>query len=235
MKTSNKILLGIFLAIILFTTLIQVMVFAKYKRGEYVKFNREAFTEMTVVEIPDIRFVSLKGLGSCAVMPGEKFKLEMQKEKTARISYRVVNDTLIVIGDPAYMSDQLEQGTRNRTPVNIYLPTIVPIKGAYCDIRLGGSFDSASAPSYNVQLGKSAYLFTNSRGTNNATVYINELTCSGEQASIDLDNNFTVNNLHMQLMRSNFDDRGATVKKITIEADERSNIRLSGRNIKAVK
>lgn len=234
MKTSNKLLSGIFLTIIILTTLIQVMVYAKYKRGEYVKFNRDSIFAMTSVDIPAIRFISVKGLGNCTVKPGEKYKLDIQKEKVSRITYRVVNDTLIIMGDPALTSDQLETGSRNHNPVVIYLPTIVPVKVAYSTIKLGGSVDSARAPSYNIRLGKASQVFT-SRGISDEAVYFKELTFNGEQSNIDLNNNSSVTNINMQLVKTRFDDQGASIKNITIDADESSDIHLSGKNINALK
>jgi hypothetical protein len=233
MKTSNKILLAIFLTIIILTTVIQVMVYAKYKRGEFVKFNRDAIIEMTSVEVPAIRFISLKGLGSCAVKPGEKYKLDIQKEKVSRVTYQVVNDTLVIIGDPSLTIDQLERGDRNRNPVVIYLPSVVPIKGAFSTIRLYGSNDSAKAPSYNIQLGKLSHLFTSRGGS--GEVYFNELTFNGERSNVELDHNSIITSINMQLVKTRFDDQEAVIKNMTITADEGSNIHLSGKNINALK
>ena len=113
MKTSNKLLLGIFCTIILLTTAVQLMVYAKYKRGEYIKFNRETFTPLTSVEIPAVRFISIKGLGNCGIMHSDKPKLEIQKKFVNPFTYRVVKDTLFIIGDTSHTIDELEQGTRN--------------------------------------------------------------------------------------------------------------------------
>ncbi|WP_205512269.1 hypothetical protein [Longitalea arenae] len=230
MKTSNKLLLGIFLTIIILTTVIQVMVYAKYKRGEYVKFNRESFNQMTTVDIPAIRFVSVKGLGSFSVKPGDKYKLEVQKQKGSRVTYQVLNDTLIIMGDAGFAADQPEPGQRNYNPVNLYLPAVVPIRATYSSIRLGGSADSAGAPSYNIQLGKDTYVHVS-----DGKIFFNELTLNGEQSNIDLHDHITVNKLHMQLAGTRFDDKAATINDLTIMADDHSSLNISGKNLKALK
>src|SRR5688500_17585935 len=127
MKTSNKLLLGIFLTIILLATTVQLMVYAKYKRGDYVKFKREKFVPMASVEIPAVRFISITGLGYCSVLHGDKPHLEIEKEKVDRVTYRVVNDTLVIIGDTLQTIDELQRGIRNYNLVNIYVPATVQI------------------------------------------------------------------------------------------------------------
>ena len=235
MKTSNKILLGIFLTIILLTTAVQLMVYAKYKRGEYVKFKDERFSQMTAVEIPAVRFISIEGLGNCSVLPGDKPRLEVKKEKVGRVIYRVVNDTLFFIGDTAITIDELKRGTRNYSYVNLYLPPAVHINGAYSNFRVGGTADSASAPSYTFRLQKDCHLFMDYRDRDNAAVYFNQLNIDSEQSKIDLDGHSFINDLNVQLTSSKIDDKEAVIKNLIMVADSKSTVTLSGKNIKALK
>lgn len=231
MKTSNKILLGIFCTIILLTTAVQLMVYAKYKRGEYVKFNREELTPMTSLELPAVRFISIKGLGNCGVMFGNKPKLEMQKEHVGPLTYRVVNDTLFVIGDTTRTIDDLERGNRNYRQVNVYLPATVQVNATYSSLRLGGAADSASAPSYTVRLEKGSNLYI----SNNEAVYFNQLNINSQQARIELNDHSFINDLNVQLIKSAIDDKNAGIKNLTMDADSNSTVTLSGKNIKSLK
>lgn len=235
MKTSNKILLGIFLTVILLTTTVHLMVYAKYKRGEYVKFKREEIVPMASVEIPAVRFISIKGMGNCSVLPGGKPQLEMEKEKIGRVTYRVVNDTLVIIGDTLQTIDELQQGIRNYNLVNIYVPATVQINGTYSIIRVGGAADSASAPSYSVMLKKDSHLFINNRSHDKAAVYFNHLNINSDQSKIDLDDHSFINELNVQLIKSKIDDKDAAIKTLTMDADPKSTVTLSGKNIKSLK
>lgn len=235
MKTSNKLLLGIFLTIILLTTAVQLMVYAKYKRGEYVKFKREEVVPMNSLEIPAVRFISIKGLGNCDVLPGDKPQLEMEKEKVDRVTYRIVNDTLVIIGDSLQTIDELQRGIRNYNLVNIYVPATVQIYGTYSSIRVGGAADSASAPSYTVRLQKDSHLFINNRNHDKAAMYFNQLNINSEQSKIDLNNHSFINDLNVQLTNSKIDDKDAGIKNLTMDADTKSTVTLSGKNIKALK
>jgi hypothetical protein len=231
MKTSNKILLGIFLTIILLTTAVQLMVYAKYKRGEYVKFNREDFNQLTRVEIPAVRFISIKGMGNCGIMYGDKPTLEIQKERVSPLTYRVVNDTLFIIGDTTHTIDDQERGNRNYNHVKVYLPATVQINATNSDLRIGGAADSTSAPSYTVKLEKDSHLFIN----NNAAVYFNQLNINSNQSKIDLNDHAFINGLNVQLINSNINDNEAVIRNLTMDADSKSTVTLSGKNIKALK
>lgn len=231
MKTSNKLLLGIFLTIILLTTAVQLMVYAKYKRGEYVKFERDNFSSFTSFDIPAARFISIKGLGSCGFMPGDKPRFEIQKERVGPFAYRVVNDTLFIIGDTTHTIDDLEQGKRNYNSVNIYLPATVQINASYSNLRLGGTTDSAIAPSFTVKLEKYSHLFIN----NNEAVYFNQVNINSEQSKIELEDHAFINDLHVQLINSNINDKDAVIRSLTMNVDPKSTVTLSGKNIKSLK
>ncbi len=231
MKTSNKLLLGIFITIILLTTAVQLMVYAKYKRGDYVKFDRDNFSSFTKVDIPAVRFISITGMGNINIMPGDTSKLEIQKENVSPLSYRVVNDTLIIIGDTTHAIDDPERGSRNYNHVNVYLPATVQINASNSALRVGGAADSASAPSYTVKLEKDSRLFIN----NNAAVYFNQLNINSDHSKIELNDHVLINDLNVQLINSNIDDKEAGIKKLTMDADSKSTVTLSGKNIKALK
>jgi hypothetical protein len=235
MKTSNKLLLAIFLSVILLTTTVQLMVYAKYKRGEYVKFKREEAVPMARVEIPAVRFISIKGLGYCSVLPGDKLQLEMEKEKVDRFAYRIVNDTLVIIGDTLQTIDELQRGIRNYNLVNIYVPATVQINGTYSSIKVGGAADSASAPSYTVRLQKNSHLYINNPSHDKAAMYFNQLNINSEQSKIELDDHSSINDLNVQLTNSRIDDKEAVIKKLTLDTDSTSTVTLSGKNIKALK
>jgi len=230
MKTSNKLLLGIFLTIIILTTVVQLMVYAKYKRGEYTAFKREEFIPMTSLQVPAARFISLKGFGSCAINPSNTLRLEIQKDNVNFIKYHVVNDTLVITGS----SNDPDDRTRNNSLVNIFLPASVQLIGTYCTFRTWGSDDSTSAPSYNIHI-KNSYLFINFRGADNASVYFNQLNINSVSSMIDLNSHAVLNDLNLQFADSKLSDKSATIKKLTMGSDNTSTLDLSGKNVNAIK
>jgi hypothetical protein len=235
MKTSNKLLIGIFLIILILITVTQLMVYAKYKRGEVTSFKREQFDPMTSLPLPAVRFISLQGLGTCAVKPADTLKLEIQQDNTDIMKYHIVNDTLVVIGNIKTTEEELEKGSRNFSRVNIYLPASIPLKGAYSNFRVWGADDSLVAPSYTFNLEKNSNLFINFKGADNASVYFNQLNIHGQRSTVDLNEHVLVNHLNLQLTDSKINDNSAIIRKITMESDNNSSINLSGKNVKALK
>lgn len=210
------------------------MVYAKYKRGDYTPFKREQLTPMTSLSVPPAKFISLKGFRGCGVKPSATLKLEIQRDNAEFIKYEMVNDTL-VITDKSNTDNELKQGFRSNIMVNIYLPASVQLKGTYCDCRLWGAEDSVTAPSYNISLEKDSYLSINFRGPDNASVYFNQLNIKSDGVRIDLNHHAVINAFNLQLADSRLSDNSATIRKLTMEADNNSSIELSGKNIKALK
>ena len=235
MKTSNKLLLGILLTMLILTSVVQLMVYAKFKRGEYAKFNREQFQPMTTLELPAVHFISVKGLGGCAVMPADKLKVEIPKDDAGPLKYQVVNDTLVIIGDSTQTVD-LERGSRNNHLVNIYLSASVQLKGSFSSFRVWGTTDSVTAPSYTIGLYKNSNMFFDYNGPKSSSGYFNQVNVNSEQSTIDLNKHIILNDLKLQLFdNSRMNDNGGIARKMAIDADNSSFINLSGKNIKALK
>jgi len=234
MKTSNKILLGIFLTIIFITTAVQLMVYAKYKRGEYVAFDRDKIIKVASVKIPATRFVSIKNLGNCVLINSDTSRFETDQDKAGRINYRVINDTLVIHGDPTLRAEELERGERNFQLVKIYLPAGVQVNATSCNIYINGAVDSVHAPSYSIQLEKKSQL--DIRQHNDVDTYFNRLLINCERSGISLDNDVIVNELNLKLEFNSFADyQEAKIRKMTLDMDSRSRISLSGYSFNALK
>ena len=230
MKTSNKLLLGIFLTILILTTTVQLMVYAKYKRGEFTAFKRDEFIQWTSLPVPPARFISLKGFGSCAVRPFPSLKVDVQKENASFIKYHVVNDTLVITGN----SNEPDE-SRNNSAMTIYLPASVQLIGTNCTFSVLGTDDSTAAPSYNISI-KNSYLFINFiNAGNNTTAYFKQLNITSVSSMIDLNKRAVFNEMNLQFTDSKLSDKSATIRKLTMESDDKSSIDLSGKNAKALK
>jgi hypothetical protein len=234
MKTSNKILLGIFIAIILLTTTVQLMVYAKYNRGEYVKFQREEYSQVTKLSVQPFKFLSVAALGKCKIVVSDTPRLEVENYDKEKLPYRVVNDTLVIDGDPKNENTGDKRRPVNYQQIKIYLPATTLIRAAYSNIYFRGDTDSAKAPSYTVQLKKNTHFYIEGKSHNTAA-YINELHITGESSNVELNENVTINNLTIQLIASQIDDKKASIQSMSIDADAKSSVNLSGTNIKALK
>ena len=98
MKTSNKILLGVFLTILLLSATINLMVYAKYKRGQYEPFVREE-ERLTSVNLPAAKHVSITALCRVEIINSAAPKLEVRKGEENGITYKMVGDTLVILSN----------------------------------------------------------------------------------------------------------------------------------------
>ncbi|AEV96549.1 hypothetical protein Niako_0149 [Niastella koreensis GR20-10] len=210
------------------------MVYAKYKRGEFTPFKRDQFVQMTGLPVPAARFISLKGMGSCAVYPFYKLKVDIEKNNANIIKYHMVNDTLVISGSSKNIDDKQEPEGMNNSLVNIYLPPSVQLTGANCTFRIFGTEDSTSAASYNISL-RHSYLFINYGGPDDHAAHFNQLNINSESSRIDLHRKAVINNLNLQLTDSHLNDLSATIGKLTMGPDDKSSIELSGKNANALK
>lgn len=233
MKTSNKLLLGIFLIIIILTTTVQLMVYAKYKRGDYVAFNRDDYYEHVNLNVPSTKFVSLIALGSCDLINSDTPRIEIREGRKGSLSYKVINDTLIINGDSTLTNNALAGGTRNRQHVKLYLPASAQIQTAFCNVYAKGAPDSIHAPSYIITLTKNSDFGIS--WNDNKDVYFNQLLINGGFASINLDDHATINDLNLSMANSTLDSKKALVKKMTLNYDDNCTITLSGRAFKSLK
>lgn len=233
MKTSNKILLGIFLTFILLSTTVNLIVLAKYKRGEYSAFRRDEYNIMTSYAVPATKFVSLTAVGNCILQVSDKPRYEVRADKVNLVSYRVVNDTLIINGDSTLTRQELDRGISNNRELKLYLPAGVHIHMANSGLAVNGGIDSAHAPSYSIDLTKKSYFYIRER--KKEPEFFNQLLLTGDESNIALEDHVVVNELNLKVIECNIDSKKATIKNMTLDMDKKSTITFSGNSINALK
>jgi hypothetical protein len=236
MKTSNKILLGIFLSILLLTTTIQLMVFAKYKRGDYTAFRRDEFYPLTKFVLPPVRFVSISGLGNCVIENSDSTKLEVQDYKDGQVVYRVKDDTLFINVDKIEKKSNAEDAPLTYKLVKVYVPAAVPVKATSSRISITGTPDPVRAASFIIHLERNCDFGVHNKNQEDADMYFKRLTITSDMSYMQLDDHIIVDSLQIDpMVASTLDDKNALIKSIMINADDKSKVNLSGKNIKSLK
>ena len=179
MKTSNKILLGIFLTIISLSATINLMVYAKYKRGDYVPFHREE-EKMTTLNLPAARYVSISALCSVEILNSPTARYEVQQGKEKGITYHMVGDTIVIHGNTSLSNEQMEPGECNYQRLRLHLPAATGVYASHATVKINGKADSTQAPSFNIHLDKSSTLIVGSN--ENEKRYFNKLLLSGDHS-----------------------------------------------------
>ena len=232
MKTSNKILLGVFLTIILLSATINLMVYAKYKRGDSVPFVREE-KRLTSVNLPVAKYVSITALCGVELSNGAVPGFEVHEGQEKGISYKMVGDTMVIMSNTS-LPGQIEKGECNRQLLKLRLPATTEVYAHCADIKINGNADSTLAPSYNIHLDKRSFLYTDDNDDN--TRYINQLLLWGDDTRFLLDQHIIVSGLNLKMVNnSKFDDKKGEIKNLTLDVDNSSTINLTGKSIKNLK
>ena len=232
MKTSNKILLGIFLTIISLSATINLMVYAKYKRGEYEPFAREE--SMVNYKLPALKFVSVTALCNVEIRNSDTPRFEVRKGEEEGIIYKMVGDTLVFQNKRSLAEGQMEGGECNYQYLILYLPANMQAGFTHAGVKIKGSADSTQAPSFNIQLHKNSRLvMDNWEGGHK---YINQLQLSGDNSSFDLHDRLSVKDMSLKLLdHCKFDGKQAAINSVTLDVDNSSTMNLSGFSIKNIK
>ena len=154
MKTSNKILLGLFLAPILCLSTISLSLYAKYKSHDYVSLESLQEDQYTNHILGNITVVKAKGLLHCNIFPSDTIRLEIEKNKEGFLKFSIQGDTLYLKGDSTMTGGRNNARNILRSPqeVRLYLPSGEKIVADYCELTITPGSDSSKAPSYNVVL-----------------------------------------------------------------------------------
>ncbi|HUC80580.1 MAG TPA: hypothetical protein VMR70_06665 [Flavisolibacter sp.] len=97
MKKSNKLLLGGFLLLLMFISVIHISLFAKYKAGNYTVYSAQNdFGEQTMQSFPNIAFVSVRHVPGATVRFSSTAAVE--KTENSEIQFIQKGDTLLITG-----------------------------------------------------------------------------------------------------------------------------------------
>lgn len=222
--------MGVLLAFILILTGLHLALYAKYKSGDFVTVNSNDKERHT---LPDIKYVSVTGLVNCYLLSHESIPaIEINKEKGSRISYKVVNDTLFVTGDSTATIEALEQGARNHQLVNLILPAATQIKLAYSTMWLSGSFDSAHAPSYSIELVTQAHIGIMEHEPGISNVFFDSLNLVTNRSTVELNKRPMIGELHVQSFASHIICQQASIRQMTMDFDSTSTVFMQETNLK---
>src|SRR5581483_5757137 len=121
MKTSNKILLTFFLTALLIITAVYATIYTKYKRGEYISFDKLWEGKYDEYNLPPVKYVSVTGVGLCSIHIGTTPKRRLENGRATNMMYKVVNDTLVILGDSTLSKQDYEKRERGNRKVTLYL------------------------------------------------------------------------------------------------------------------
>jgi len=238
MKTSNKILLGIFLVPVIIFASINVALYAKYKSGHYVAMKTVEEDRLIRQPLKNINHVAVYGLNDFRMVPSDSAKLEIRKEEDSHLHFTIRGDSLIIHGDSVISRPGQEDDImRSYQSVTLYLPAAATITADNSEVRLEGSKDSLKARSYQFSLVHAASFKIEENNSDDSAshFYFKSLIIqAAHSAGIGLTVDSHIAELQLRLVESDFTDNGASIDKLVIDADKTSPVTLKGDNLKKV-
>jgi len=235
MKTSNKILLGIFLSPLLVIAAINLALYAKYKSGHYVAMATVEQDRFIRETLGNIRYVAVYGINNLGIQSADTAKLEIEKDAHGHLHYNIHGDSLIIHGDSAVRRGMENEILRSYQSVNLYLPGDIYIIADNSDVYLKGSKDSTKAKSYQFQLSGSASCKMRETDPETALRYFNTIVVQAKEAQMELSANARIRQLSLSLQHAGFNDNNALIEGLSIDADKASSLTLKGDNLKKMK
>ncbi len=238
MRTSNKILLGIFVLPLAVLATVNTALYTKYKAGHYVAMTTIEQERFIHQPLKTIKYVTVYGLNNFTLKQADTAKLEIEKDEHGHLHYSIIGDSLIIHGDSTIKRAGDNEVLRSYQNVNLYLPDEVSITADNSNVYLQGAKDSVKAQSMELQLRNSSTCQIPDGDFDNATVprYFNALSFQAAGSSgIELSNAARISTLNLDVTNSQFDDKSAAIGRLVISADKTSSLTLRGDNLQKLK
>lgn len=238
MKTSNKILLGTVAFIMLIFTAIHVALYAKYKKGEFVTVAQLHDENYAKHVITGVTKIDAWGLNNIEIIPSDTLKIELEKknDRETKVTYEQKGDVLVVKGGTKEVNKSTgkEEVYRSYSPVIIYLPSNTTITVNDCDIRLNGAADTTKAFTHIIHAKNTDVTFGEWRGDDKKSSYFSNISLTSNGGRVEFLRGASFKELNLSLTENEVNDQGFTTDKLTLNADDKSNISLKGANLKKV-
>jgi hypothetical protein len=237
MRTSNKILLGGFVATILIITSIHFVIHAKLKSGDLVTFKQKSFDNIERIVLGNIKHVSIIGLDEFHIVPGDTAVLDMNPAWKGNFLYRVVGDSLILEAGNISQAEYVN-GARKFAPMTLHLPPVETITTNFAKVLLGGEADSTKAISRSIFISNSELNVLGGNSERTPTYWKSLQVYALHSQAIFLEG-AVLKELSVNLNAgSSLTDGGADLQHFSVQVDSTSTVSLrkkSLNNIKLVK
>jgi hypothetical protein len=237
MRTSNKILLGGFVATILIITGIHAVLYAKIKNGDLVTFKNENVDNVDSILLGNnIKHVLIRGMEGIAITAGDTAAMTVNRNHLNRFQYRVAGDSLVI--EAGLRQADYEAGGRRYASVVLQLPPVISITANFSQVFLQGPEDSAKAISQNI-FSANSELNVRAGSRDMKPAYWKNLQVMALHSQTIFTEGAVINELFVNLnANSGLTDAGADLQHFSLQVDSTSTVSLrkkSLNNIKLVK
>ncbi|HVX51747.1 MAG TPA: hypothetical protein VHB48_16415 [Chitinophagaceae bacterium] len=232
MKTSNKILLVLFLSIFGFIVITEALLSAKYGKNDYTpedEFNTYYYYQQNFI---NIHHVYLNGLAQCQVYTADTTKLMLEKASLSYAEFYVHADTLFVKGVKQHSLDAEGKAVHSPQEVRLYIPASTTITAINSNIGVDGDKPVTLIKPRTIILNNSNLYTRYYSNRDSVNRYFDTLTVFAKNKSgVYLFHNDYFKKIDIVLDSSIFNDSNAKIDDLHITADTSSTVVVNGTNI----
>jgi len=220
MKTSNILLIVLFVISISLTSAVPIMFNLKLKNGDFVE-NRET-GQYKQQKFGAAKFIFLNGLGSCILIPSS-LMLESEASQSRNITTDLRGDTLFI------RSNVSENNVLTRPNFKLYLTGAELIQCTDTNIELKGAVIPEQARSYHIDLFNSN-LVIKGRDTDLTPYrqFFDQLFIKGkERSQIDFSSQLSIRNLDLvNIQHTLIDGSSVAIDEINTMFDPKAIVKM---------
>lgn len=240
MKTSNKLIAGIFLLAVLFPVLVVATIFFKYKSGNFTweKDEHEFQTEY----FPGKKIIKVRSNNGLEVYPSDSLYAEFEHRYNFPVRLKHIGDTMLLYGDTAYYHyDTARNGTvtkeyietQTNETVRLYLPADVNLVVEYCDFYIMKPENGKQVENMNIQMKRSSFDISNL--IDSTAMQVNRFTLKLDRSVLSLPPDLHIKELDLGLIDSSeVSITDSRVDQIRLSIDSTSSIKANGHQIKKI-
>lgn len=238
MRTSNKILLGLFLTAILLFAGLFITVRVKFANGNMMErkdVGNPWSDEHKIKE--EIKSVSISGQMDMTIIPSDSAKIVIGKMGDSLMRYRVKDGVLVIDMDTTKIHpDQNGQTVMIYNHIELFLPNVDSIHVANSRIglrKVTGSVQTKTV--YNFELDNTDLTIEHDYRFPDTTVYDVVLVNASHNSTVHFNGPLRVASAAIKLKGANFEDRQAYFDELSIQSDSSSSINIKGHNLRKAK
>jgi hypothetical protein len=230
MRTSNKILLGAFLAVIVMIFAVHFSLYAKFSGADFISRKRETEAGTSKQAFAGIRELRITGLEDLEFRFSDTLQVETDKDHSSRLKIILDQNVLTIKGDTTVKQGSESRRIRSGEKVVVFLPSSVRADIDLCNVFFAGSEDSAVSGSavFNVSESRIVFGFEEHEEMR----FLDSLSLNASKDSRIEMSSVKIRDLKVSLNRSSLEEKSARIDKLAITVDDSSAVRLSGANMR---
>jgi len=234
MKTSNKILLGVFVLVLLVLTGIHFALNQRYKNGQFVTTTMQDDKQDEIALRP-VKHVRLAGLDNVVIEYADSYRIGVGKEMPPLFKYKLSGDTLLMYMDTLEAVNYKNNSRHVFQEVKLFMPAVTLIEADHSSVTIRGKDDSSGIGDTRIELVESKLSFGNQSPESVSGRYFGDVSIVARQSS---EVEFLAKGIHFgtlscELEKSTFRDNDmGDINKFIIKTDDSSKVEVGGANFK---